>query len=120
MTGLDGEFCSIIESIVSALVDTGAYRNPNFRANPNDLRRHLNKCAMAVFDAKLEQYGTTIEEDEALLASPDTTGRRRMAIQIRLGEKKLLHEAKAVVDPQLANLANHLGTSEPSAKRRKI
>ncbi|KAF5524110.1 Ribosomal lysine N-methyltransferase 4 [Colletotrichum aenigma] len=41
----------------------------------------------------LSQYPTSTQEDEALLATSDLTTRQRMAIHVRLGEKKLLKEA---------------------------
>ncbi|KAH9225859.1 hypothetical protein K456DRAFT_1851451 [Colletotrichum gloeosporioides 23] len=41
----------------------------------------------------LSQYPTSTQEDEALLSTGDLTTRQRMAIQVRLGEKKLLQEA---------------------------
>ncbi|KAI8206182.1 Ribosomal lysine N-methyltransferase 4 [Colletotrichum sp. SAR 10_76] len=41
----------------------------------------------------LSQYPTSTQEDEALLSTGDLTTRQRMAVQVRLGEKKLLQEA---------------------------
>ena len=43
--------------------------------------------------AKLGTYPTTMEEDETLLKGDDLAKRHRMAIVVRLGEKRLLHEA---------------------------
>lgn len=45
----------------------------------------------------LAQYPTTAEEDEALLASGSLTPRQKMAVEVRLGEKRLLKEALQVV-----------------------
>lgn len=39
------------------------------------------------------RYSTTIAEDEILLAQDSLTRRQRMAVRVRLGEKKLLQEA---------------------------
>ena len=47
--------------------------------------------------AKLAMYPTSIEEDETLLKSDDLPKRHRMAITVRLGEKRLLHEALALL-----------------------
>ncbi|OLN88998.1 Ribosomal lysine N-methyltransferase 4 [Colletotrichum chlorophyti] len=41
----------------------------------------------------LAQYPTTAEEDEILLASGHLTPRQKMAVEVRLGEKRLLKEA---------------------------
>ncbi|KAL0780274.1 hypothetical protein CaCOL14_004758 [Colletotrichum acutatum] len=45
----------------------------------------------------LAQYPTTAEEDEGLLASSSLAPRQRMAVEVRLGEKRLLKEALQVV-----------------------
>jgi len=47
--------------------------------------------------AKLGTYPTTMEEDETLLKDDDLPKRHRMAITVRLGEKRLLHEALALL-----------------------
>lgn len=47
----------------------------------------------AALQKLLAQYPTTAEEDEALLASGNLTSRQRMAVEVRLGEKRLLKEA---------------------------
>ncbi|KAK2015059.1 SET domain-containing protein [Colletotrichum eremochloae] len=49
----------------------------------------------------LAQYPTTAEEDEALLASGSLTSRQKMAVEVRLGEKRLIKEAL-----QVAGLSN--------------
>ncbi|WQF79126.1 Putative SET domain, rubisco LSMT, substrate-binding domain, SET domain superfamily [Colletotrichum destructivum] len=47
----------------------------------------------AALQKLLAQYPTTAEEDETLLASGNLTSRQRMAVEVRLGEKRLLKEA---------------------------
>ncbi len=42
---------------------------------------------------RLEQYPTSLEQDVVLLREPMMKGRLRMAIDVRLGEKKVLEEA---------------------------
>lgn len=46
-----------------------------------------------ILSARLAEYETSLSQDMDLLAHTETTGRRRMAIEVRAGEKKLLHEA---------------------------
>lgn len=46
-----------------------------------------------VISAKLLQYPTTVREDEELLQKDNLSKRHRMAIQVRLGEKSIIHEA---------------------------
>jgi SET domain-containing protein 6 len=52
--------------------------------------------AMAL-TVKLAQYSTSIEEDAKLLVKGGLDKRRRMALEVRLGEKRLLQEAIALV-----------------------
>lgn len=44
---------------------------------------------------KLSRYATSVEEDERLLEDGSLTKRHHMAIDVRLGEKRLLHEVMA-------------------------
>ncbi|KAH9863089.1 hypothetical protein IAQ61_009366 [Plenodomus lingam] len=46
---------------------------------------------------KLSEYATSVEEDEELLENSSLTKRHRLAIEVRLGEKRLLHEVRASV-----------------------
>jgi len=60
--------------------------------------------------AKLGTYPNTIEEDETLLKRDDLAKRHRMAITVRLGEKRLLHEALALLQRDDAdNVASQVG-----------
>ena len=60
--------------------------------------------------AKLATYPTTMEEDETLLNNNDLAKRYRMAITVRLGEKRLLHEALALLQRDDAdNVATQVG-----------
>jgi SET domain-containing protein 6 len=57
-------------------------------------------CDTVIVEAlekKLAQYPTTVLEDVALLKKADLSKRYRMAIEVRLGEKRLLQEAIALV-----------------------
>ncbi|KAI9149570.1 Ribosomal lysine N-methyltransferase [Paramyrothecium foliicola] len=64
------------------------------------------------------RYSTSIAEDELLLQRPDLSGRYRMAIEVRLGEKRLLREAENLIadlgDPDA------LGESSESHKRSRV
>lgn len=47
-----------------------------------------------VLSSRSSDYSTTIEEDQAILKAGNITNRQAMAIQVRLGEKMVLEEAK--------------------------
>ena len=59
------------------------------------------------------------EEDEELLKKESTSGRLKMAVEIRLGEKKLLQEAKEWVAATISAVQEAMQT-EPSAKRQRF
>jgi SET domain-containing protein 6 len=46
-----------------------------------------------ILEARLREYPTKLEEDEALLQGGELSPRRRMAVEVRLGEKRVLKEA---------------------------
>lgn len=64
---------------------------------------------MATVLEKLQgQYATSIEEDERLLET--VQGRERMAVVVRVGEKKLLKEAKAFLSGKMGEA--HKGSNK--------
>lgn len=52
---------------------------------------------LQVIDACLERYPTSAKEDVRLLREGGCTGRRRLAVRVRLGEKDVLQGAKKAV-----------------------
>ena len=73
------------------------------KASPDafaDKRKRDEICSAVITRAlstKLEQYPTSLKEDEALLKKDGLPKRHRMAIEVRLGEKQLLYEAIALM-----------------------
>lgn len=53
----------------------------------------VGRVLVALLKAREREYATTLEEDEKLLAAENIPRRIRMAIEVRLGEKKVLREA---------------------------
>lgn len=49
-------------------------------------------------------YATSIAEDNALLRFTKIQGRRRMAIEVRLGEKEILASSLDLIDKKVASL----------------
>lgn len=61
-----------------------------------DKRKRVDICNAAISQAlvaKLAQYPTTVDEDQAFSKKIDIARRHRMAIEVRMGEKELLKEA---------------------------
>ncbi|KAI3394265.1 hypothetical protein diail_2968 [Diaporthe ilicicola] len=77
-------------------------------------------------EERTRQYSTTVEQDlkqyEAEKNQSDRkTQRRRMALDVRIGEKVLLRQATESVKAKLAELAKAESDSDkPSAKRRRV
>lgn len=75
--------------------------NPSSEQKRRLKQMFLQTMAKAL-PARLKQYGSTIEQDEDLLRQSLVSGRRRMAVDVRIGEKRLLNEAQALVTELLA------------------
>ncbi|PTB78696.1 UV-endonuclease UvdE [Trichoderma longibrachiatum ATCC 18648] len=68
-------------------------------------------------DALASQYPTSISEDEQMLSDSGISERRRAAITVRLGEKRLIQEAKTYL---LGLASDAAGTDESSAPSKKL
>lgn len=69
--------------------------------------------------ARLQQYATTAAEDEAEVKG-GVAGRRAMAIDVRLGEKRLLQEACTLVGNLLERYRqSDIEEGQPQAKKQK-
>jgi SET domain-containing protein 6 len=53
----------------------------------------VGQVLVTLFQLREKEYATTLEDDEALLKADDLPPRTRMAIEVRLGEKRVLREA---------------------------
>ncbi|UKZ72700.1 hypothetical protein TrVFT333_000334 [Trichoderma virens FT-333] len=66
-------------------------------------------------DALASQYPTTIPEDERILSGSDISERQRAAVTVRLGEKRLIEEAKSY----LSGIASDTALEETSAPNKR-
>jgi len=96
-------------------------------AKPDKATRREMKAAFAeimhgVLTARLQTYATTMAEDEELLAQGNLPHRLRMAVDVRLGEKLVLHEALAHTEGLLEkNKGKEQADGDaPAAKRQKM
>lgn len=132
--GEDLEDTFVLEREPSEVNPDGTFAGPaTFTELPADLTEQLKQFLKAAKDIKPElgekrkreetqlaivatvleklqgQYATTIEEDEKLLET--VQGRERMAVVVRVGEKKLLREARAF-------LAGKMGEADEGSNKR--
>jgi N-lysine methyltransferase SETD6 len=57
----------------------------------------LKGAVLKVLDKRMKQYDASIEEDESKLLK-ELSARERMAVEVRLGEKRILRNAMERVD----------------------
>ncbi|KAL6897728.1 UV-endonuclease UvdE domain-containing protein [Trichoderma evansii] len=119
----------------------GTFANPaKFSEIPEDLREQLKSMLKAIrkvdpscivdkrkrdeiqhtvlikaLDAFTSQYPTTIIEDELLLSGSDLSERRKAAVTVRLGEKRLLQEARVY----LSGIASDATSDDAPAPNKK-
>ena len=112
MRGMPFEFDRALVLTITALLSEDedfkeATEDPPGRP-PSHLRMPLALVLRKIISSRQSAYKTTIAEDAALLEDATVQGRRRMAIEVRLGEKEILALAsdeieKRIVKDQSAN-----------------
>ncbi|CAI4210513.1 unnamed protein product [Parascedosporium putredinis] len=88
-----------------------------------DKRKREETCREVlplVLSNRLSEYSTTLADDELILADPQTTGRFRMAVEARAGEKRLLHEALALAAIKTADVSLDESMGERPAKKNRM
>ncbi|GLI70535.1 hypothetical protein VaNZ11_015450 [Volvox africanus] len=61
-------------------------------------------ASLQILAACMERYPTNVKDDVRLLRSPDCTGRQRLAVRVRLGEKDVIQLAKKAVVELMSSL----------------
>ena len=88
---------------------------------PEDLRLEVCHVLRSVIAKQTQAYLTTIAEDVALLERADLSHRRRMAIEVRLGEKEILALAAKELDKRIDKLNDTCGDLQAKeVKKRKL
>lgn len=108
-----------VYQVVAPTLGIDLHRGPN-KAQRRQLKTAFFEVMDAAIPARLAQYATSAEQDEELLKDAGLAGRKRMAVFVRLGEKKLLKEAKAFIPAQLEKYKPvEEDEEQPRAKRQK-
>lgn len=83
----------------------------------------MGKVMQKALTTRLQQYGTSIIEDEEVLKRADLRGRRRMAVEVRLSEKRLLAAAQVAAQSmvELNNVSgsDEIGSAQPPPKKQR-
>ena len=85
---------------------------------PPAMSNTINDVLKEIISSRQKAYKTTIAEDYDLLNDVAIPLRRRMAIEVRLGEKEILALAADHVDKKIPGHGQEADDQE-SAKRRK-
>ena len=128
----------LIELLHALSAEPNAWRNWRKKLSEGQqqkLRSKVYSTLGEIFVARLAQYDTDTEEDEELLSKLDLSTRKSMAIQVRLGENRLLQAARTVTrveasiagDKAIIESRVEEGLAgadadgvEPTAKRQKL
>ena len=88
---------------------------------PSHLRIPLALVLRKIISSRQSAYKTTIAEDTALLGDAAVQGRRRMAIEVRLGEKEILALASDGIEKQIIKCQSAIGEEQDVSqfKRRR-
>ncbi|GAA5847048.1 hypothetical protein JCM9279_002668 [Rhodotorula babjevae] len=95
----------LIMAIRTFLLDESDYAKAQKKESPPKpkLDTASAEWARKILDHRLSEYSTSIEDDEAALAPVDSAVlplRKRMALIVRVGEKRLLRAARAKLDAE--------------------
>ncbi len=100
---------SLLLTIIALLLDTNAAKQATTRTGTLDHPppfplTTLGLILREIISDRQKAYRTTLAEDIALLGDLAVQGRRRMAIEVRLGEKEILAMAALRVDETIADI----------------
>lgn len=88
--------------------------------SPTSLRMPLALVLRKVISLRQSAYRTTIAEDAILLEDGDLQGRRRMAIEVRLGEKEILAKAADEVEQRIARMESATEQDQFASHAKRI
>lgn len=126
MQGMPFEFDRALVLTITALLFededfTEALEDPPGRP-PSHLRMPLALVLRKIISSRQSAYKTTIAEDTALLEDTTVQGRRRMAIEVRLGEKEILALASDEIEKRIVKYQSASGEEQDFSqfKRRRL
>lgn len=108
-----------LEGQISAFLK--AVRKVSPETVPDKPRRNqiMLSVMKRVFELRASQYPTTYVEDFRLLSQHKVTGRQKMAVAVRWGEKVLLKEAADLAKARLDEIDSNIYGLERAAKKQR-
>lgn len=116
----------LLLTITALLLDSDSYQQAIALEEPPEqppsaMLITIGLVLKEIINNRLSAYPTSADEDIALLQDDAVQGRRRMAIQVRLGEKEILAMAAEEVERRHAKLTHkdtgNEDTSQPKKRR---
>jgi SET domain-containing protein 6 len=125
-TGLPDELGEQFKTFLKAMKKVANVELAVQALSDKDTRKDLYlRTVLRALHAREKQYATTLEEDEQLANAGQPSGRERMALWVRRGEKQVLREAQAWVQKEIDEgraraSARTREDDGPAAKRRRM
>jgi hypothetical protein len=116
MNNMPSDLTSQLKGVVKILQK----RDPSCDAGKEGRQRIINNTLSNLIETLITAYPTSIEDDEALLLDPSISKRSRLAVEIRIGEKKLLMEARATLNAVQSRPSNGDGDGERPSKKQRV
>ncbi|KAF9490655.1 SET domain-containing protein [Pleurotus eryngii] len=109
-------------SLIRLLTDDTEWRKAQEKDKPPKAKTNRNTLTilMDVLEQRLALYNSTLEDDEATLASPaDLPLRKRNALVVRLGEKRILYGLREKISNELDALVSKAGDESAGGSKRR-
>ncbi|KAL1992902.1 hypothetical protein VTN49DRAFT_3658 [Thermomyces lanuginosus] len=121
---LPDELLALLKTLTLSPEQLAKYQSKNRPPSPS-LGSAEAQLLLEAVQARLAEYPTTLQQDEALLAdlprisessSEDRSSyRRRMAIEVRLGEKQVLHRIRDMISAFISSLDGASSNKRPAS-----
>lgn len=112
------ELVDVLSEVLRAVLASSNKKNRvSEEEKARDLKRRVLLVLQRIVETRTKSYGTSIEEDEEILTRENVKGRPRMAVEVRVGEKRILKEAGEWVRDMLRKYAPIAQNGESSTKK---
>ncbi|KAA8911082.1 SET domain-containing protein [Sphaerosporella brunnea] len=95
------EMLVVVNTLLLTKPEFKRYKNAGKTPKPK-LSEKVAEVLCRILEARAREYPTTLEEDEKILAEGQLQGRERAAVEVRLGEKRILRGAYRVIVRKIA------------------
>jgi SET domain-containing protein 6 len=125
-SGLPDELADQVKTFLKAIKKVTNAELAVQALEDKEMRKDLYlQAVLGALQFRERQYPTSLEDDDRILSTGELTGRQRMAVAVRRGEKQLLREAQSWVRQEVNEMRSKASDRTPrddgpSAKRRRF